>query len=362
MSDEIRDFETGFATQSMWDDVAKASPEGWFWATSAMHEYRIACFEASGLLIADRSFVYLRDGRPCGLVPLVFGRDAFDGDIIAAYLDAPLPWPMVVAGMVDRESIQTTLFDELERRVAELDAAILRLMLAPRGLGRDLASSFARTVRGRAFVDVSYLSHCIDLTPATLGSVRERYRRDIRKHSDKYVLSILGADDLYDGIADLYMDLHVKDSGKTSRPLVTYERQMNLVRKGEGFWVAARNKAADRIVGMLLISVHKKAAYDNSVAVDPEFADDPVSHLMKWKAIEHLIEIGSDHYELGSAALMPSYLSQPSAKNYGISFFKDGWSRGRTKTVMAAEKFYSPAAFDRFWHRKGLAAKKHFLI
>ena len=69
---------------------------------------------------------------------------------------------------------------------------------------------------------------------------------------------------------------------------------------------------------------------------------------MKWKAIQYFLDIGVDHYELGQAAISPSYLEQPSDKNYGISFFKDGWSRGHLKLVWTADKFYSETALKGF--------------
>jgi hypothetical protein len=362
MADEIHDFAGTSGNNELWNEIVNASREGWFWATRAMHRFRMTRFEVSGGLIADRSFVFIRDGRACGLVPLVIGRDLQDGDIVASYLDAPLPWPMIVSDVADRKSIELALFDELENRARAADATMLRLALAPPGVGSEMAAPFAQIVRGRSFVDVSYLSHFVDVGPDTLGTVRERYRRYVRKFRDKYELTILGPNELPLNLAKTYMDLHVKDAGRVSRPLVTYERQVDFVRCGEGFWAVACQKATGRIVGMLLISVHKGAAYDSSVAVDPEFEDHSISHLLKWKAIEHLIEIGIHHYELGAIASAPTYLFQPSAKNYGISFFKDGWSRGRVKSVWVAEKVYSRTAFDRFWKRKRQAILEHFSI
>jgi GNAT superfamily N-acetyltransferase len=362
MPDKILDVVPGAAGRDTWNEIVNTSAEGWFWATRAMHEARVARFEASGLLVADRSFLLVRDGRARGLVPLVIGRDVNDGDNFASYLDAPLPWPMIGADAADRDGILLALFNELEARVVSEKAAMLRLMLAPPGVGSGMATTFAQIVRARGFVDVSYQSHYVDVNRSTLDAVRARYRRDVRKYWDIYRLDVLGPGDIHPSLAQIYMDLHIKDSGSFSRPLATYERQIGLVKNGEGFFVIARNLAADRIVGVLLISVLKGAAYDSSVAVDPEFAGNSVSHLMKWRAIQHLIERGVSHYELGVAAFAPTYMSQPSPKNYGISFFKDGWSRGLTKRVFQAEKFYSRDALDRFWERKRQALLEHFSI
>ncbi len=211
-------------------------------------------------------------------------------------------------------------------------------------------------------MDNSFVSHWVAASSNALDDVRERYRRYINKFRDRYDLVVFGPDGIPDTFARQYMDLHVKDAGGVFRPLETYERQVDLARRGEGFWVCARNRAADKVVGMLLVGVHKGAAYDSSVAVDPEFQDDPISNLLKWRAIQNLAELGVSHYELGQAAFTPSYLWQPSAKNYGISFFKDGWSRGRLKTVRVADKFFNPACLDAVWQKKLQALKGHFKL
>lgn len=358
MTDQIIDCAKFDDTAAAWDRVVAASPEAWFWATRTAHLYRLKYLETVGTLLADRSFILLRDGKPIGLCPLVLRRD--EGAIFANYLDAPLPAPIIVGDTPDRSSVEAALFDELERRVRESGAGMISIMLAPPGIGDDFRDRFATLVRSRTFVDTSYLAQYIEIVPDTLASVRERYKRNVRKFRESYDLAVLERDGIDPGLARTYMALHTKDAGRVVRTLPTYEAQVELARRGEGFWVQATNRAASRVAGMLLVSLYKNAAYDFSVAVDPDFADEQVSHLLKWKAIERLIELGVTHYELGRAALAPTYLWQPTAKNYGIAFFKDGWSRGRLKTVWTADKFYSRALFDRFWDDRRNALCKHF--
>jgi hypothetical protein len=333
-----------------WDEFVRTAPTAWFWSTRAMHEFRLCCLENANVLVEDASFMLLRDGVPLGLAPLVFCRE--DGSLTASY-DAPLPWPM--ASTPKDEAI---LFDEIERRIAVAQAGRARFLLAPPA--GDLSARFAQTVRQRSMIDVSFSSHDVQIDQSTLGSVRERYRRYIRKFQGGYVLSVLAGADIPDGFAATYMDLHTKDAGRVVRPLRTFERQIDILRAGEGFVVTAFHKGAGKIVGALIVSLYKNAAYDGSVAVDPVYEDEPVSNLMKWRTVEHLLALGVDTYELGATSFTPTYLSQPSAKNYGISFFKEGWSRGRTKTVLAAEKFYSREAFDRFWELRRNAVSAYF--
>lgn len=325
-----------------------------------MHEFRLECIRAAGRYIADESFCLIRNGKPIALVPLVLHRGEDQTDIVASYMSAPLPLPMIAHGLSDRATVLTVLLDQLEERLRAAKVTNVQVMLASAETSEKHKVEFADLTRKRGFIDCSYESHCLQIDDGTLDNVRERYRRDIRKYSPSYMMSIIGPSELFAGLAKTYMDLHVKDSGKLSRPLSTYEKQVEMVLNKEAFWVIAKNIAADRTVGMLLVSLMKSAAYDNSVAVDPEYARQPVSHLMKWCAIQHLQRLGVKQYELGRRAALPRYDWLPTDKNYGISFFKDGWCRGKVKSVQCAEKFYSRASFARFWSRREQEIANHY--
>jgi GNAT superfamily N-acetyltransferase len=327
-----------------------------------MHDFRVICLREAGRFVADLSFVLKRDGVPIGLVPLVLCRSSLNDLLVASYGDLPLPWPMMnLQPDYDSDEVRALLFNELERRVPAAGAVKLSLMLAPPQC-QNTPPEFARCLHERRFVNASYTSHIMTLTANSLDNVRERYRRDVRKYSKAYTIDIVTPDQVPDHFPQTYMALHILDAGRVTRSELTYRYQNDLVEKGEGFWVVARSNATNEIVGMLLISVHKNSAYDNSVAVHPDVQNDKVSHLLKWAAIQHLIAQGVTHYELGSEAAMPSYMNHPSPKAYGISFFKDGWSRGETNTVHVAERFYSQQAFGLFWAEKGIEALAYFAI
>jgi lipid II:glycine glycyltransferase (peptidoglycan interpeptide bridge formation enzyme) len=152
-------------------------------------------------------------------------------------------------------------------------------------------------------------------------------------------MAVIEGDAVTPEIEETYFQLHVKDAGGQFRSRESYHLQANLAREREAFYVTATHRGRNVIAGMLLVSVYKGAAYDNSVAVDPDFQDEYVSHLLKWTAIEALNARAVQIYELGEKAALPTTISIPSAKNRGISYFKEGWSRDSTKLVVAAEKF-----------------------
>jgi hypothetical protein len=344
----------------LWHTIIDASPDAGVWSTYSNYRFRLSHLQARGALVADRSFVLFHDGQPCGLAPVVLARD--DEMVVATYGGISLTWPLIVPGIGDPLEIERSLGDGVERRARDGGPGQLSLMFTPSDGGAGCADRFHRIVRERHFIDTSYMAHCVDVSHDTLSTVRDRYRRYVRKFRDEYDLRVIGADDVNDSLAATYMDLHVKDAGTVSRPLITYERQVDQVRAGEAFFVCAHKLSENRIAGMLLIQVFKSAAFDASVAVDPRFEDEGVSYLLKWRAIERLFEIGVRHYELGRAALSPSFLWLPSAKNYGITFFKNGWTRGRLRPVWCAERFYSAQALDRFLARKRDELVRHFSL
>lgn len=339
---------------SAWNKIVADSRDAWIWVTHQEHLCRVSALMAADKFVSEKSFFLVDDtGEICGFAPLVFTRsDLFDG--LQASYDRPLPWPIINENVEQKANAESFLLDELERRAIFEGAGMLSLQNSPPNAGIHLRNEFYQIIRKRGFIDSSYLAHAIEITPEALLKVRKKYRRYPRILSDKYEISIIDSKSRHnhDGLAEQYMNLHVKDSGAAHRPLETYQGQIDMVKYGESFFVVAVNRSVDQVVGMMLVYSHKNAAFYASVAVDPEFKRDQVSVLMKWKALEHFQVIGVDHYELGKAAISPSYLEQPSDKNYGISFYKDGWSRGNFKLNLRADKFYSEAALDGYCKSK----------
>ena len=83
-----------------------------------------------------------------------------------------------------------------------------------------------------------------------------------------------------------------------------------------------------------------------------------VSHLLKWKTIETLIERRYENYDLGGMkAKTPNFNWQPTKSQYGISDFKDGWARGRERRIFIAEKFLTENSLDFYlnYYKKNLS-------
>lgn len=348
--------------QAVWSELVSSSPNAWVWASWLVHRFRIEHLVSAGIPFQDVSFVAIEKDVPVGLAPfvLVGSGNGHDQSKEASYLGAPLPWPCVRFGAEER--VERLVFDEIERRAMEAGASKICLMLSPPFENEDCKQAFFRTVRERKFIDASYQSHLVAVNADFFSTIRPKYRQNIRKYQSKYELTVVAGPDFPIGLPQEYMELHVKDSGARHRSLATYQKQFDIIRAGEGICVSAYHKDACRTVGMLMIWLLKGAAYDASVAVEPEFQHEPVSNLLKWKGILELLDRGVAGYDLGEISSSPEYLRQPSEKNYGISFFKDGWSRGKRKTVYVAEKYYRRESLTADWHQKLTSLFDHFEI
>ena len=343
----------------LWQRLAEASPDAWFWHTWANMQFNFVAAQKSEP--RNLSFFVMADGEPVGLVPLMVNRTQI-GDVTgweASYYGGPLPWPAFVGGVTDLAAAEQFALAELEARAREAGAERIRLRLEPPS---PSASEHERLERAVAlkYLDGSYISHWIALDGNTLGNVRERYRRYVKKFAPAYDMTVVDGEGVTPEIEETYFHLHVKDAGGQFRSRESYRCQADLARRREAFFVIARKRATNAIAGMLLVSYYKGAAYDNSVAVDPDYQHEYVSHLLKWKAIEELLGRGASSYELGPASGPPSLTSLPSEKNRGISHFKDGWARGETRRVVMAEKFLSERMLRGFMQAQTDALVQYF--
>jgi hypothetical protein len=328
--------------KQVWQSLADRCPDAWFWHTWANMQFNFVAAQKNE--VRNLSFFIVSDGEPVGIAPLMVNRTTMrEPAWEASYYGGPLPWPALVADVPEFDELEQFALLELENQARIAGAGRIRLRLEPSVPAANEVQRLQRAVTMK-YLDSSYLSHWLEINSQTLANVRERYRRYVRKFLPHYEMSIADGSSVTPDLEETYFHLHVKDAGGQFRSRESYHFQTGLARCGEGFYVVARQRQSGTVAGMLLVSVYKNAAYDNSVAVDPDYQDEYVSHLLKWTAIEELLRRGVHSYELGAKAELPSFMSLPSEKNRGISYFKEGWAREGTRKVAVAEKFLNPRA------------------
>lgn len=329
---------------SVWDTLVCSSPDAWCWHTRRWKDYVLAA--AKNRNPSDRSFFIFQNGKLVGFCPVVITDTRLNGTPIrhADYQGEGLPWPCVSSSVADRPNVLEQAIEHAELLARTEGADIIRFSVSSPYSSRE-ASHFEPIAIKRNYVEVSYLSHLMTLTPDTPSSVRERYRRYVKKFSKLIRTEIVSDAAISEEIIEIYYNLHVKDAGGVVRDPTSYHKIGDAGRAGEGFFVIARLES-NQPVGALFVSLLKNAAFDSSVGVDPDYQDQFVSHLMKWKAIEYLLAEGVEYYDLGMFSGTANWGRIPSKKQRGISLFKDGWTRGGFRLISAMEKFLTPRALD----------------
>ncbi|NQV82486.1 MAG: GNAT family N-acetyltransferase [Rhodospirillales bacterium] len=343
----------------VWEDLVERCPDAWYMHTPAFYRYVAA---ATGAQFENASFIVENEGRPVGLVPLALGPLKL-GDYEtreASYYGGPLPWPCFLNGADKDWELELAAFAEAERRTAQRGGKRVRYMLSPPKPDDDDQRRFARIIAKYHYLDTGYSSHWMTIDSDSETGIRDRYKRYIKKFSKGFDLRVSRGEDIDDNLEQAYFDLHVKDSGGMFRPRESYTEMVNMARQGLGFLVSARSHDSGDIAGVLVVLEHKGHAYDASVAVEPAFQDAFVSHLLKWQAIRTLAKDGAQSYELGRWAEKADWNWTPDQKNFGISFFKHGWSRDGMKSVRVAEKFLDQEALNHYCAALSRTAADYF--
>lgn len=321
----------------IWDRLIEKSNFHWFWSSKEFFNFNIKYLKERKLFKKDISFFVLKENIPCAFVVLVINEDLNSQISIGSYNDSPLPWPILSDEVENKEDIYDYIFKEIERRAKKYNIAKLCFSYNLNQYSKEEKTHFVNIVKKFNFVDKSYRSHLVKVNDKV--NIRKSYLKNIKKNIDNYNISIMNAENFDKTFYKKYMELHIQDSGKKYRSELTYKMQFDLVKKNKGFVVQVFSKN-NFLLGSLIIYHDKISAYDASVAVLNSDKENYISHIMKYMAIQYLSKINITHYELGLAAIIPTSHNIPSKKNYGISFFKEGWTNGMYKKVMVAEKYY----------------------
>jgi len=331
--------------EKVWDEFVLTAPDAWYRHLRLFRNYTLAA--TVDKMPSDQSFFIFRGDEPIGLAPVLFSHVVDDNGyqgLEAGYYGIPLPWPCFKSEFLGHHALELRVFDEIERRAINQGAGRIQFILSPPTPSMEDEKRFKALIETRNHIDSRYPSHWMKIKEDSLSHVRSRYKRYIKKFKDQYELSIIEGKAVDEKFIQTYMDTHIKDAGGQFRSRDSYIALANLARNGFGFFSIATCVSTGKIVGFLFVILFKKQAYDGSVAVDPEHEKNHVSHLLKWVTIETLIERKATDYELGIRAMLPTRQRVPSKKDYGISFFKDGWARGEQKSILVAEKFLTREA------------------
>ena len=347
MNYRIKNFLDRKEDYLLWNKIISKSSNHWFFSNIDYNYFHIEYLKDLNLYKDNKSFFVYENENLVAIAILIFSKDIETNFLKASYLSEPLPWPIISDECKNRDQVYQLIFDEIKKRIRKNKIVSLKLMLNTSVFSKKIENEFLKILINYNMIDNSYYSHFIELDNLTISKIRKSYIKNVKRNIDKFSIKIIQKDDYYKNLSKDYKLLHTQDSGKEVRSLKTYDLQLEAVKKNKAFVVQIFSNEK-QLVGMLIIYFEKNSAYDGSVAVHPDYKKYYISHLLKYHAILELNKKKIKFYELGKAAISPSYIFLPSQKNYKISFFKNGWSNDIYKKVYVAEKIFNTNSLKYF--------------
>lgn len=345
----------------IWNNIISSSELGWCWHSLLWKKFVIE--SASRHMPIDLSFIVFDDNKnPIAICPLIIVNTTRNGKHFreASYNGQGLPWPCVQNNIANTAEIYSFIFSKAEEIVKMALADYIIFSSSSPFLTPSRILQTYDIINQHHYLDISHDSSVVNVKTTTILNIRDRYKRNIRKYAESFPIEILRGTQVSDAIEEAYFYLHVKDAGAQYRSRTSYKYFCDLARNDEAFLVISRNRENEKICGVLIVSLMKGAAYDSSVAVDPEYAQYFISHLMKWGAIEYLRTLNVDHYDLGTKFCITNWTIMPSIKQIGITNFKEGFARGSKKNILVAEKYLSKSALKAHCYEKMKQLNKFF--
>ena len=175
-----------------------------------------------------------------------------------------------------------------------------------------------------------------------LGMDLELIHSNIRKH---YKALINKADRLWnsevlvymnDEEIELFRNKHIEVAGRETRSHETWLCQQKSVNSGNGFVIKLTDRLSGQMVGESLFEISRDEGLYSVGVYDRDLYDEPVSHIVQWKAIEYMKQIGLKKYRIGQRFYSGKgmHIIEPTEKELSISYFKEGFATEHVHTLI----------------------------
>ena len=347
MTYKIKNFFDRKEDYLIWDKLISESSDHWFFSSIDFNYFHIEYLKELNLFAGNKSFFIYENENLVAFTILIFSKGTNSNLLNASYQNDPLPWPIISDKCKNRDYVYHLIFDEIHKRIEQNKIASIKFMLNSPISSKKSEGEFIKILLNYNMIDNSYYSHFIKLDDFSINKIRKSYIKNVKRNIDKFTVKIIQKDNYDKELPKIYKSLHSQDNGREVRSLKSYDLQLEAINRNKAFAVQIFSNE-DKLIGILIIFFDKNTAYDGSVAVCPDYKKFYISHLLKYYAILELNKRNIKFYELGKAAISPSYNFFPSDKNYKISFFKNGWSNNIYKKVLVAEKIFDSNSLKYF--------------
>lgn len=154
--------------------------------------------------------------------------------------------------------------------------------------------------------------------------IHRRWRKSYRSliHEGERLFDVTVHEAVPPSPFDEFRQLHFNVAGRATRSLETWEIQEEAIRAGCGFLVTARQKDGE-LIGAAFYEHSRDEAVYSVAAYRRDLFDQPISHVIHNRAIQHMHTLGMKWYHIGTRAY-PGDMIKPTEKELSISYFKEG--------------------------------------
>lgn len=290
--------------------------------TETMMDYQKAYVFGAGMEMRDYSLILYHDKRPAGVWPLCLRkRDVWE----LGSNEGPVLPPLYISSLGPRsiKSQTTACLNFLEElgHVADITAW---QGIEPFVPVQALSEWHCQVMRRGAEAEIRH-SLYVDLSMelSTIKSCfRKSYRALINSGSKLWQVGILIEADA--SRWKEFRELHSRVAGRATRPLETWDRQLESIKEGASFLVYLKNEQ-NRMVGGGYFQISRDEGIYAVAAYDRDLFDKPLGHVVQYHAIQEMQRRGLKWYCIGTR-LYPSDQPAPTAKELAISEFKEGFA------------------------------------
>ena len=329
-----------------WNDFINIS-DGWFWHSTKWLDYTLAY--KPELNSTSLSFLIMENSEILAICPLML--ENINGVLEFSFGGSPI-WSPAFSNTLSSKKIErvtTEIFKHVDKLALEHNIARASFAIYP------LSNPSHNYLMKYGFLDISLNTQVIDLRHDLKylhSDLRKGHDYDIDRGLKVLKTTVFTKDNISRNIFDDYCRLHELDSGRKTRPQITFDMQYEWIKEGNAILLRASipSITGESVVGFSYIFTYKDKAYYGSACSHPEFSNYPIGHVLTWKTIEWLKEHDFTEYELGWQQYKTLF-EIPSKKEMSISHFKKGFG-GTTFPLFRGEKFYNSKFYLDTMHKR----------
>jgi hypothetical protein len=182
-----------------------------------------------------------------------------------------------------------------------------------------------------------YYSQVLDLNSDNVtrkSSIRKSYKSLINWGLRELQPEIFDNENISWELMDKFQQLHIKESGRRTRPEESWLQQFNMVKDGNAFLSCGYYDA--ELVSAGFFMYNKINCYYGVSASRRDLFEKPMFHSLIWISIQYAKKLKCKWFELGEQLYQNHPEEFPTKKELGISNFKAGFG-GQTKVFLDLE-------------------------